>query len=197
MLDTLIFRCLALALMLIFIPAGLHKLGDMTRFVGIVADYRLLPGNLVRPAAYLLAVLEIALGVGWLIPALRPQHLPVLYWLSALLLLIYALAITINLARGRRHIDCGCGFAAGPDSGSGVTAHPLSAWHVLRNLVLVTLALLPLGGIAHREPVLLDHVVLVLALGALLFLYAALNQLLGNQGAINSWRVRSWRKSHA
>src|SRR5262249_14927936 len=69
-----------------------------------------------------------------------------LAWAAALLGL-YAAAIAVNLARGRRHLDCGC---TGP-----ALRRPISGWLVLRNLVLVAiapadlapLATPPLGGI--------------------------------------------------
>ena len=53
-----------------------------------------------------------------------------------LLLSLYTAAIVLNLARGRRDIDCGCG---GP--GSRQTLHE---WLVWRNLAYLTLALLAL-----------------------------------------------------
>ena len=54
------------------------------------------------------------------------------------LLLTYAIAIAINLARGRRDLDCGC---AGPNE-----RRPIAAWMVWRNVgiaILLAAVLLP------------------------------------------------------
>jgi hypothetical protein len=48
-------------------------------------------------------------------------------WLALALFALYGAAITINLLRGRQHIDCGCG-------GDGT---PISWGLVLRNAVLL------------------------------------------------------------
>ena len=65
------------------------------------------------------AVLELLLSIG----ASR--------WLALSLFVLYAVAISINLFRGRRHIDCGCG-GDGTAIGWGL---------VVRNVVLAGLAL--------------------------------------------------------
>ncbi|WP_289141256.1 MauE/DoxX family redox-associated membrane protein [uncultured Brevibacillus sp.] len=49
--------------------------------------------------------------------------------LGGLLLILYSVAIAINLLRGRRDISCGCGGVAGN--------HPISWLLVLRNLLLM------------------------------------------------------------
>ena len=51
--------------------------------------------------------------------------------IAALLLGLYAAGIVVNLRRGRRHIDCGCGV--------GSRAQPISAGLVVRNTVLIGL----------------------------------------------------------
>ena len=84
---------------------------------------------------------------------------------------IYTTAIAVNLLRGRRSIDCGCGGEP----------TPLSAWMLLRNVLLVALAVIA-GGLATAE---VSAMTLVLALPAVLMLwlvYAIANQLLANQG---------------
>ena len=49
------------------------------------------------------------------------------------LLVLYSAAIAINLLRGRRDIECGCGGAA--------THVPLSGWLLARNAALMATAL--------------------------------------------------------
>jgi len=49
------------------------------------------------------------------------------------LLVLYSSAIAINLVRGRRDIECGCGGAA--------THVPLSGWLLARNAALMATAL--------------------------------------------------------
>ncbi|MNC29727.1 Methylamine utilization protein MauE [compost metagenome] len=52
---------------------------------------------------------------------------------SIFLLLLYSLAITINLLRGKRDLSCGCGGLVGN--------HKLSWWLVFRNLVLILIVI--------------------------------------------------------
>lgn len=123
--DPLISLAIRCALAAVFAVAAAHKLRDRRYFDGIVLDYRLLPPRLALCVARLLPGLELAvvagLIVGWTSAA--PA--------AAALLLGYAAAITVNLARGRREIDCGCG---GPPQ-------RLSGWLVGRNVIMAAAAL--------------------------------------------------------
>ena len=109
---------------LIFVFALLHKLRERTEFISALAGYRLVPEGALRywwllPLLEFSAVLELLLTIG----ASR--------WLALSLFVLYAVAISINLLRGRRHIDCGCG-GDGTAIGWGL---------VVRNVVLAGLAL--------------------------------------------------------
>ena len=90
---------------LIFLTAAIAKLRDMARFEGVVANYRLLPPLLVRPVARLLPATE--LGLALLLPT--GWGGVVAGTAAALLLVLFAGAMAINIRRGRRRIDCGCG----------------------------------------------------------------------------------------
>src|SRR2546425_10159919 len=92
----------ALAL-LCFVAAG-HKLRDRDRFRATLAEYRLLPAGLVPLAAALVVAVEVAAAGALLVPGARAAGLVA----AAALLVLYGAAIAINLARGRRDIDCGC-----------------------------------------------------------------------------------------
>lgn len=119
---------LRLGLAALFGTAAVHKLRDLGAFTDTLRDHRILPDGVVDPAAPLLPVLELAVAVALLIPASASAG-----GLGALsLLVVYSVVIATNLARGRRHIDCGC---MGP-------AHrqPLSGWLLARNAVLAAAA---------------------------------------------------------
>jgi len=89
---------------LVFITAAIAKLQHWREFSGVVANYRLLPTPLVKPLAYALPPVEAALSV-----ALLADGRSVVPPLAAMTLLaVFAAAMAINLARGRRDIDCGC-----------------------------------------------------------------------------------------
>lgn len=112
---------------LVFLTAAYGKLRHGAPFQGVVANYRLLPEAMVAPAAYLIPPVEVLLGVTLLLGLAYPW--PELS--AAGLLLLFALAMGINLRRGRRHIDCGCFQSA--------LKQTLSWTLVMRNLVLALL----------------------------------------------------------
>jgi len=119
-------------LALVFLAAALGKMRHWLAFQGVLANYRLLPENLTAPVAYLLPPAEAALAV-WLAADLGSPGAPVA---AAVLLLVFALAMGINLRRGRRLIDCGC-FQS--------TLKQTLSWRLVgRNVVLALLALLAL-----------------------------------------------------
>jgi Methylamine utilisation protein MauE len=179
MIDPLIGRAIAAGFALLWLLAAWHKLSAGERFVAALAEYRLLPSGWVRPLARALAIVEAALGLGWLTGLLSG----LVASLSATLLGAYALAIAVNLGRGRVHIGCGCGLgAASGDDPS------LSWWLVARNLLLAAVALVAVLPPSSRELGMLDGLTLVLALLATVALYAGASQLLRNGAAIASWR---------
>jgi uncharacterized membrane protein YphA (DoxX/SURF4 family) len=119
---------------LLFLVAGIDKLRHRALLPGVIANYRLLPTGLVAPAAVVLPVAELAVAAGLLLGLLVAIP-PVAPLAAAMLLLIFSGAMAINIQRGRRHIDCGCGHAA--------LRQQLGWGQVVRNLALAA-GLLPL-----------------------------------------------------
>lgn len=116
----------AMGVGLVFLQAALAKLRHRELLAGVIANYRLLPTVLVAPASVLLAPAEIAVAIGLL---LGGQALAAAAAIA--LLVIFAAAMGINIKRGRRAIDCGCGRSQ--------LRQPLSWLLVVRNLVLAAL----------------------------------------------------------
>jgi len=150
---------------LILFGAGLTKLRHRALLPGVIANYRLLPAAVVTPAAIALPLAEIAVG-GLLLIGVRP--LPVL--LGAGLLGLFALAMAINLLRGRSHISCGCGR---PELSQSL------GWPLVARNLLLAAALLP----RLAEPAPLAMLDLATALGAGVSLWL-LYQLLASIAAI-------------
>ncbi len=116
----------AMGVGLVFLQAALAKLRHRELLAAVIANYRLLPAALVAPAAILLAPAEIAVAIGLL---LGGQALAAAAAIT--LLVIFAAAMGVNITRGRRAIDCGCGRSQ--------LRQPLSWLLVSRNLVLAAL----------------------------------------------------------
>lgn len=153
---------------LILFSAAWHKVSESVIFSGALDAYRLLPSAGVIPVARLLPFIEAAVGVMVLIPATRRFGLVAFAWLIA----IYALAIAINLARGRRQIDCGCGG----------DVHLLSWGLVMRNLLLACVAVAMSGPSIDRPYEWLDAVTLIFGVLALYASYLTCDELLRQFG---------------
>jgi hypothetical protein len=144
---------------LIFTRAAVLKWRARESFVGVVQNYDLLPEPLVAPTAFALPIAEGLLAAGLIIPWTL-QRLADLA--AAGLLAIFALAMVVNLARGRGDIDCGCGDAK--------SRQPIGPGLVVRNLLLavgLTAAGLPPAGQAS----LADAVVAFAAIAPFFLLY--------------------------
>ena len=89
---------------LVFVHAGLSKLHHRDVLPGVIANYRLLPDALVAPVAAVLPWGELALGLALLAGGPAFAVVPALALLG-----VFAVAMAVNVARGRRSIDCGCG----------------------------------------------------------------------------------------
>ncbi len=146
----------------LFAAAALHKLRDWRGFRFALAGYGLVPAPLEPVAAGSLVLVELAVS-GALLLAAPPAAVA-----AAGVLTLYALAMAVNLLRGRRLADCGCGGAA----------QPLSWALVSRNLALVAVALSLLLPVAARPLGWMDGFTAVAAVAAAAALYAAVNALL-------------------
>jgi uncharacterized membrane protein YphA (DoxX/SURF4 family) len=167
--DPVVMIALSLMLSYVVVDAGLHKVRNPRHYAAVIDDYRVLPRNSGWHAVWLAGGLEIAAGVAILLPPLHRAGL----LLCALLLAAYLVAIALNLWRGRREIDCGCGA---PDQAQG-----LSGALLLRNALLVLAALL----LAAAQPAArvmgwFDWLVTVCAALVAILVYLSANLLLAN-----------------
>ncbi len=158
----------------LFLLACYGKLNAFAIFRATLAEYELVPSSLVGVCAALIIVAEFAIGVGALVRSVATQAMVA----GAVLLLIYAAAIGINLVRGRRDIDCGC---TGP-----AVRQLLSGWLLIRNTALAGLALVGAATWTERPLSAADFVLVALALLGAMALYAAINQLMANAPRLNA-----------
>ena len=88
----------------ILIIAGGGKLARWHEFKGTLDAYRLLPASTVRPAAAIIVAGELVSGLA-LVSGWEAGRFALV---ACAMLTCFAAAMAINLARGRRFIDCGC-----------------------------------------------------------------------------------------
>lgn len=119
------------SLVCVFARAAMHKAADLTLFAHTMGGYRLLPAAALVPMAVGLLALEVAIVLGLIIPTTRPLAATTAFTL----LVAYACAIALNLARGNTHIDCGCGGA-----GQGLSWYLVARNAALAGLCLVAMA---------------------------------------------------------
>jgi hypothetical protein len=153
---------------LLFAGAGAQKLRDLARFADAFAAYRVLPETLARRVAWLVPFLElcVAAGLGWT-PSRRMAGLA-----AITVLIAYASGLGLNLLRGRRDLDCGCGAAR--------DRRAIAAWMVWRNLILaVALGTTELPWLP-RSLNLIDWLTVTGGLAVGVTLYAAADRLLGD-----------------
>jgi len=114
---------------LILIRAAVGKARDLASFEGALDGYRLLPFWSLPIAKIAFPVFEAMLAAGLVIPSSRALA----GYAAAGLLALFALAMAINLVRGRREIDCGCG---GPGS------RQTLGWDLVARNLLIAVALI-------------------------------------------------------
>jgi hypothetical protein len=165
--DPAIAALIVCCVSLLFAGAAIHKLRDPRRFDEVFAAY-----GLMRPAARLgmsrlVPVLEAAVAGGLLFDLSRRQAAGV----GIVLLLGYATAIAVNLARGRRDLACGCG---GPDD-----RRPIAPWMVWRNVTVAVLLLVPMLPWGARPLTPTDAVTIGFGTATIALLYHCLDRLSG------------------
>ncbi len=164
---------------MILARACAFKLRDLIRFEGVVANYRLAPPATAPLIARGLPVAEILLAVALLAPWTRS----VADMTAAALFVVFGLAVGVNIVRGRREIDCGCGDPA--------HRQPLSWSLVGRNVALA--ALLIAAGLAPHAVIGVGGLVVSLAAalaGFLLILCQEAFQALPGRDAGQARRAR-------
>jgi uncharacterized membrane protein YphA (DoxX/SURF4 family) len=88
---------------LIFVVAAMPKIADPPSFAHMIYNYRILPGGLLNFSALVMPWVEILCGLMLILGIwTRPAR-----WVISALLLLFIVAITINLLRNNA-IDCGC-----------------------------------------------------------------------------------------
>lgn len=163
--DPVVSSLLALGGAALFGWAAVHKLRARKAFAATLAEYQLVPKGLVAFAAFVLALVELATAAMLLWPDTRLIGAIA----GVALLVIYASAIAINLVRGRKDLDCGCGLQP----------RVIGGWMVARNLIVAALLALLWLPTSDRALGAVDLVTIAgaLAIGGLL--YASIELLLG------------------
>lgn len=164
-LDPALVWTLRLFLASIFARAVYAKVRFPKEFADALRGYQLVPENLASGFAGALLALECALVPALLVSAAAPYAAAI----AAGVLCLYALAIGINLWRGRRDIDCGC---SGPAARQ--TLHEML---VVRNLVYAGFAALAGFNASARTLIWLDGMTIGLAVLCFICLALALDQL--------------------
>lgn len=177
--DPALSLLLRTALALLLGWAAVHKLRDTEAFHSALENYQLLPRATLDLLVWLVPTIEIGIALMLLLPSTtRPAALA-----ASILLIAYATAIAVNLASGRRNVDCGCLGRAG--------RRELSLALVLRNLLLATLAGMAALPVADRACTWLDAVTVIAGVPVLGFLYAAIDVLMANSPALERLRMRA------
>jgi hypothetical protein len=167
MLDPAFGFLIVIGTALLLAGAAIEKFRGLARFADIVVAYRVLPAALGRPVAWLIPCLEFTIALALLWEPTRNGAVAA----AMVLLIAYASGLSVNLLRGRRDLDCGCGAAR--------DRRPIAAWMVWRNLILagaLGVAALPWSV---RSLGVTDLLTLVGGLTVVIALYAAADRLCG------------------
>ena len=88
---------------IVFVIAAIPKIVDPPGFAHMIYNYRLVPGGLVNAAALVMPWVELFAGLALILGVWRREAAI----LVGIMLLVFIVAIGVNLARGHA-VDCGC-----------------------------------------------------------------------------------------
>ena len=92
-----------IALGAIFVVAAWPKIADPPSFAHMIYNYHLVPSGFINASALIMPWVEMTAGLCLILGLwTRPAR-----WIVAALLVVFMIAISINLFRGNA-IDCGC-----------------------------------------------------------------------------------------
>jgi uncharacterized membrane protein YphA (DoxX/SURF4 family) len=134
-----------IALGVFFVVAALPKVADPPSFAHMIYNYRILPGPLVNAAALVLPWAELLMGLALICGIWRRTAA----LLVGALLLVFIVAISVNLLRGNA-IDCGCFDVA--DAGKSYAERIHDMWMVIvRDVGMLLLVAQGLLGARRAE----------------------------------------------
>jgi hypothetical protein len=166
MLDPAFGYLIVAGMAVLFASAGAHKLRDLARFAEVFAAYRVLPEAFARRVAWLVPSLELCVAAS----LLWDRRMAVVAAIG--ILIAYASGLAVNLLRGRRDLDCGCGAAR--------DRRVIAAWMVWRNLILAAVLAVTVLPWVPRAFSLIDLLTVMGGLTVGVALYAAADRLLGD-----------------
>jgi hypothetical protein len=162
MIDPAIGTLFALACVVLFAVAAIHKLRDLRAFRDAFESHALVAGGLYP----IIPALEVLVATGLLFADTRLAASV----LGALLLVTYAFAIALSLRRGRSDLLCGC---AGPARRS-ISRHMV--WRNCAAAVICIVGGMPRGARALEGA---DVVTILGGFSALVALYWSIDELFG------------------
>jgi Methylamine utilisation protein MauE len=109
----------------VLVIAGLLKIGNLSSFGKQITSYEIMPSGLARLSGYIIPPIEVGIGISLL-------FLPKIAIGAACLFISFALAVGVNLLRGRSQLRCSCFGPSGK--------HTISLTHVVGNVGLSLLA---------------------------------------------------------
>lgn len=86
-----------------FVVAAIPKIADPPAFAHMIYNYRLLPGGAINALALVMPWVELLVGAALILGVWKREAAIV----AGILLLVFLVAIGVNLARGHA-VDCGC-----------------------------------------------------------------------------------------
>jgi uncharacterized membrane protein len=167
MIDPALGYIVILDLVALLAWSAIQKLRAPREFLQILTAYRVLGEGWVPAAVYVLPSTELLIALALLIPVSRRAACAA----AAALLLLYGCAIALNLARGRRDLDCGCSLASG--------RRTIAGWMLVRNATMACAAVTVALPWISRTLALLDIMTIVAGASSAALLYASMDALLG------------------
>ena len=173
---TVLAGAIQIAVGLILLGAALGKIRRWHSFLGILGAYEVLPVASITPVAFMLVPAELLIGAS----VLLSWNIPLSTIAAAALLTTYAIAMAINIRRGRTSIDCGCFQSIRQPVG----------WRLVVRNAACSCALLASG--TFNELVLAERALYALPAGVALFvLYLALS----NVWALDASRMAAFSRN--
>jgi hypothetical protein len=161
--DPVFALTLRVCFALLFGLAAFHKLRNVASFRYTLGLYEIVPASLVPSLALLVVGAEVYI-------AFRLPFSPTIHFGAAAVLAAYAVAIALNVVRGRTDLDCGC---MGPAART-----PLSWWLVARNTLMVALLLTLSISVTQRPLIWVDAVSVIGASAVLIACWLAAERML-------------------